>query len=108
MTQLPNTIAYIAIGYVFGWWASVLFGGHYKAVMEARLPKLFIMGDKDGFTSVKQLEARVSACQGSTNVVIVPKVGHFELETDQYDEYITKIIIQWLVENEGLLFPSES
>ena len=33
---------YVALGYVFGWWASLLFGGHYRAVLESTKPKLFI------------------------------------------------------------------
>lgn len=88
---------------MFGRWASILFGGHYKAVIQADVPKLFIMGDNDGFTSVKQLEARVASCKGATSVLTVPKVGHFELETDQYDSHITELIVKWIVDNQALL-----
>lgn len=108
LTALPHVVAYIGIGYVFGRWASILFGGHYKAVIEADVPKFFIMGDSDGFTSMKQLESRVASCKGSTSVVIVPKVGHFELETDQYDSYITELITKWLIDNQASLFPRSS
>lgn len=101
-------VAYVGIGYVFGRWASILFGGHYKAVVEADVPKLFIMGDNDGFTSVKQLESRVASCKGSTGVAIVRKVGHFELETDQYDSYISELIVKWLMDNQALLFPNST
>jgi uncharacterized protein len=104
LREVPGVVAYVGIGYVFGIWASVLFGGHYQAVLEAEVPKFFIMGDKDGFTSVKQLEARVASCKGFTSSVIVPNVGHFELETDHYDVYITDIIIKWLTDNQRLLF----
>lgn len=33
---------YVALGYVFGWWASILFSGHYRAVLDSAKPKLFI------------------------------------------------------------------
>jgi uncharacterized protein len=104
---VPGVVAYVGIGYVFGVWASILFGDHFRAVIEAEVPKFFIMGDNDGFTSVKQLQARVAACKGFASLVIVPNVGHFELETDQYDVYITELIINWLTENQGLLFPDK-
>ena len=35
-------LRYVALGYVFGFWASILFSGHYKAVLESTKPKLFI------------------------------------------------------------------
>lgn len=55
--------AYVAIGYPFGWTASVLFGSHYHAVFvpaTTTLPKLFLVGDEDGFTSPSQLVAMVA------------------------------------------------
>lgn len=33
---------YVAVGYVFGFWASVLFGRHYRAALDSPKPKLFI------------------------------------------------------------------
>ena len=44
------------MGYVFGWAASILFGGHYKAVLTSKKPKFFIQGDRDEFTGVGTLE----------------------------------------------------
>ena len=51
----PHLCSYVALGYVFGWCASILFGGHYRAVLDSTKPKLFIQGDKDEFTSASQL-----------------------------------------------------
>ena len=34
--------SYVALGYVFGFWASILFSGHYRAVLDSTKPKLFI------------------------------------------------------------------
>lgn len=88
--------AYVAIGYVFGIWASILFGSHYKAVLQADLPKLFIMGDRDGFTSGKQLQQRLAGARGQCESHIVSGVGHFQLETADYDRELVAIILQWL------------
>ena len=48
-------LSYVALGYVFGWCASILFGGHHRAVLDSTKPKLFIQGDRDEFTSASQL-----------------------------------------------------
>jgi uncharacterized protein len=101
LPALPQIRAYIGVGYVFGWWASILFGRHYKAVLDSDLPKLFIMGDKDGFTSVNQLTKRVASCKGLASMKIVPNVGHFELETEKYDQDVVDLIQSWLADNES-------
>ena len=91
----PSIIAYIGIGYTFGWWASVLFGCHYKAIIESLKPKLFIMGNNDGFTSLKQLDDVVKRSKGEASRIIVPDVGHFELEGPHYDEYLGEKIVEF-------------
>lgn len=37
-----KTRSYVALGYTFGFWASVLFSGHFRAVLDSPKPKLFI------------------------------------------------------------------
>ena len=112
---------YIAVGYTFGNFASLAFGRHFSSVVTTggkksicgtdstasttdvvkMPPKLFIMGEKDEFTSVSQLEQVVarmkSNCSpGRVDTHIVPDVGHFQLESPTYDPFVSKVIIEWL------------
>ncbi|KAL3758456.1 hypothetical protein ACHAWU_004299 [Discostella pseudostelligera] len=107
LQQLGNITvsAYIAVGYTFGNFASIGFGRHFSSVMSSSsssIPKLFIMGERDEFTSVDQLKdmANKMRAQNSneSNVVveIVPKVGHFELESPRYDPLVAMIVLDWL------------
>lgn len=94
---VPGICGYVSIGYVFGWFASWLFGRHYHAISEAgHMPKLFIMGERDGFTSVSQLRTRVATCMGTATVLIIPRVGHFELETAAFDSDLTRAVLRWI------------
>jgi hypothetical protein len=60
--RVLRLLRYVALGYVFGFWASILFGGHYRAVLDSTKPKLFVQGSNDEFTYPKTLlEARHGA-----------------------------------------------
>lgn len=52
LADIPRCIGYVGIGYTFGKMAGILFGSHYSKVDQVDVPKLFIMGTKDGFTTV--------------------------------------------------------
>lgn len=86
-------------GYVFGWWASWLFGGHYSAVVASSQPKLFIQGESDGFTSTSLLESRAAECRPNAEVIIVKGVGHFELESPDYDEDVADMVADFVHRN---------
>ncbi len=97
--------AYVAVGYTFGNFASIGFGRHFSSVVSSSsssIPKLFIMGERDEFTSVDQLEDMANKARAQNgnddNVVveIVPKVGHFELESSRYDPLVAKVVLDWL------------
>mmetsp|Transcript_24713 Transcript_24713/g.59580 ORF Transcript_24713/g.59580 Transcript_24713/m.59580 type:complete len:259 (-) Transcript_24713:475-1251(-) len=93
--------AYIAIGYTFGNFASLGFGRHFSSVVNSSsVPKLFIMGERDEFTSVEQLEQMTrkmrSTSDVETTVEIVANVGHFELESSSYDPMVAKMVLDWL------------
>lgn len=108
--------AYIAVGYTFGHFASLGFGRHFSSVIggtqswfgsanasssdAATLPpKLFIMGERDEFTSVHRLEHMASKMKENSKVVdveIVSDVGHFELESSNYDPTVANIVMDWL------------
>jgi pimeloyl-ACP methyl ester carboxylesterase len=95
--------AFIAIGYVFGWWPSLLFGKHYAAVLEADVPMLFIQGDRDGFTPAHVLEEKLKLARGKAAAHYFPGVGHFELEGQEFDSSIATLCTQWIVDQTSLL-----
>jgi alpha/beta superfamily hydrolase len=81
------TCSYVALGYVFGFWASILFGGHYKAVLESTKPKLFVQArarehthtcrERSGAVSsshvlTRLLPSRRRRCQGSKDEFTYP------------------------------------
>jgi pimeloyl-ACP methyl ester carboxylesterase len=67
-------------------------------------PRLFVMRERDEFTSVHQLERMGKRMRGEEgangggviNVEIVPGVGHFQLERPGYDELVARMVLNWL------------
>lgn len=98
--------AYIAVGYTFGNLAALGFGRHFASILSSSvmsIPKLFIMGERDEFTSVAQLEGMThkmrsqnSEDDGNVDIKIVPNVGHFELESPRYNSLVSKLVLDWL------------
>jgi len=116
-----NIIAYIGVGYTFGNFASLGFGRHFTSITSPcniqlpcksnstvhssgkkwTPPKLFIMGENDEFTTVTQLKEMVQKMKRNctcnrVDSVVVPNVGHFQLESPSYDPIVSKISISWL------------
>lgn len=97
--------AYVAVGYTFGNFATLGFGRHFSSVVGNSAgegvspPKLYIMGERDEFTSVDQLEKMAKKMKANGHHVdmkIVADVGHFELESSSYDSLQAKMILDWL------------
>ena len=93
--EVPEVIGYVALGYPFGLLASVLFGRHNKPVLASLKPKLFVMGTNDGFTSVKQLEAKLKTASGRNDMRLVPGAGHFEMEGPKFDIQMADDIVEF-------------
>ncbi|KAJ7517527.1 hypothetical protein O6H91_21G027500 [Diphasiastrum complanatum] len=93
--QVKEIVGYVGLGYPFGWLASVLFGRHNKSIIQSQKPKLFVMGTRDGFTSVKQLENKLKSAAGTVETHLVPGVGHFEMEGPTYDAKMADLIIDF-------------
>lgn len=102
-------VGLVCVGYTFGWLASIAFGRHFASVLRSDKPKLFIMGEKDEFTSPKQLRNMMNRAKqhrqgeeggggGSRDCIIVPNCGHFELESPAYDDYVAQCVIDWINE----------
>ena len=96
--DVPSIVGLVVVGYTFGWLASIVFSGHFKHVTRSTKPKCFIMGTSDEFTTVSQLERAVKKCHGDVNdVILYDGVGHFELESDAYDEDIVSKVLAWIL-----------
>jgi alpha/beta superfamily hydrolase len=83
-----GVVAGVFSGYVFGWWASILFGGHFAAIKASDKPKCFIQGTADGFTSEAQLRAVGKESKGTSHLVLIEDVGHFELEGPEWEDHV--------------------
>ena len=83
------------IGYTWGWWASFLFGWAFSSIESSTKPKLFVVGDRDQFTSMSQYEEKIRNLEGKINEIkLISGKDHFEIEGPVYDETIST----WLVE----------
>jgi len=87
---------YVGVGYVFGFWASLLFRRHYKSILESRKPKLFVTGAKDGFSPLNTFESYFEKCAEPKEKHVVDDVGHFELESPEYDGLVSDILIRFV------------
>ncbi|KAK6937060.1 KANL3/Tex30, alpha/beta hydrolase-like domain [Dillenia turbinata] len=94
--QVEQIVGYVSIGYPFGLLASILFGRHQKAILQSPKPKLFIMGTRDGFTSVKQLKNKLSSAAGRVETHLIEGIGHFQLETPAYDYQMVDLILEFI------------
>jgi alpha/beta superfamily hydrolase len=90
--EVPEMIAFAAIGYPLGWAASLIFGSHYTKAKTTK-PKLFIQGDWDQFTSESQLVSWMQDLQGEKEMAIIKGADHFFF--DHEDEMVS-IIQKWL------------
>jgi len=91
-----GVVAGVFTGYTFGWWASILFGGHFEAIKSSELPKCFIQGSDDGFTSAEQLRDVSAKAAGLSELVFVDGVGHFELESPEWDDRVADIAAEFV------------
>ncbi|MCL7041878.1 hypothetical protein MKW94_017778 [Papaver nudicaule] len=90
--QIEQVVGYVSLGYPFGLTASILFGRHHKAILKSPKPKLFVMGTKDGFTSVKQLENKLKSATGRAETHLIEGAGHFQMEGPSYDANMVGLI----------------
>ena len=95
---LPQVEAAVLVGYTWGFPASIAFGRHFGRLLSSTKPKIFIQGEHDEFTSVPTLEKMVGRAAGENKVVVVPGVGHFELESPSYDGKVAELTMAWLRE----------
>ncbi|KAL8036862.1 hypothetical protein ABFX02_11G004000 [Erythranthe guttata] len=94
--QIEEVVGYVSLGYPFGLTASILFGRHHKNILQSPKPKLFVMGTKDGFTSVKQLENKLKNAAGRTQTHLIDGVSHFQMEGPTYDVQMVNLILEFI------------
>ncbi|KAK8513448.1 hypothetical protein V6N13_002192 [Hibiscus sabdariffa] len=94
--QVKQVVGYVSLGYPFGMMASILFGRHHKAILRSSKPKLFVMGTRDGFTSVKQLQNKLKSAAGHNETHLLEGVSHFEMEGPAYDADMVKLILRFI------------
>lgn len=90
--KIEEVVGYVSLGYPFGLTASILFGRHHEAILKSQKPKLFVMGTKDGFTSVKQLQNKLKSAAGRVETHLLEGVGHFQMEGPAYDAQMAELI----------------
>ncbi|XP_020599775.1 uncharacterized protein LOC110039151 [Phalaenopsis equestris] len=94
--KIEQVVGYVSLGYPFGWAASILFGRHHESILRSQKPKLFVMGTKDGFTSVKQLQNKLKSAAGRVETRLLEGVGHFQMEGPDYDAHMVDLISQFI------------
>lgn len=94
--QIERVVGYVSLGYPFGMTASILFGRHHKAILQSPKPKLFVMGTRDGFTSVKQLNNKLSSAAGRVETHLIEGVSHFQMEGPAYDAQMVNLILEFI------------
>ncbi|XP_027068079.1 uncharacterized protein [Coffea arabica] len=95
--QIKEVIGFVSLGYPFGLTASILFGRHHKFILQSSKPKLFVMGTKDGFTSVKQLENKLRTAAGQTETHLIKGASHFQMEGPDFDAQMVNLIAEFIV-----------
>ncbi|GMH11501.1 hypothetical protein Nepgr_013342 [Nepenthes gracilis] len=91
--QVEQVIGFVSIGYPFGLMASILFGRHHKSILESPKPKLFVMGTRDGFTSVKQLKDKLRSASGCVQTHLIEGASHFQMEGPAFDAQMVELIV---------------
>lgn len=94
--QVGEVVGYVSLGYPFGLTASILFGRHHKAILQSPKPKLFVMGTRDGFTSVKQLENKLKSAAGRVETHLIEGASHFQMEGTAYDAEMANLITTFI------------
>lgn len=94
--EIEQVVGYVSLGYPFGMMASILFGRHHKAILKSPKPKLFVMGTRDGFTSVKQLQNKLSSAAGRVETHLIEGASHFQMEGPAYDAQMVNLILDFI------------
>ncbi|KAB1227828.1 hypothetical protein CJ030_MR1G022061 [Morella rubra] len=94
--QIEQVVGYVSLGYPFGMTASILFGRHHNSILKSPKPKLLVMGTRDGFTSVKQLNNKLSSAAGRVETHLIEGLSHFQMEGPSYDVQMVNLILEFV------------
>ncbi|ONK68664.1 uncharacterized protein A4U43_C05F14610 [Asparagus officinalis] len=101
LIKLDDVVGYVSLGYPFGLTASILFGRHHEAILKSTKPKLFVMGTKDVFTSVKQFKNKLKSASGRVETHLLEGTTHFQMEGPAYDAKMADLITTFVQSLQG-------
>ncbi|KAL3599756.1 hypothetical protein D5086_007674 [Populus alba] len=78
-------VIYLAPKYAGSIIVSFSLHTHHKGILKSPKPKLFVMGTRDGFTSVKQLQNKLSSAAGRVETHLIEGASHFQMEGAEFD-----------------------
>ena len=110
--MLLQVVGYVAIGFPLGFWANILLHGrsHWQQVKQLHVPKLFITGDRDNFTTMETLQEYLDGLSASSRsngspgaaaeveLKVVQGADHFYV--DRWQE-LAEIVLSWVARIEG-------
>mmetsp|Transcript_4311 Transcript_4311/g.7659 ORF Transcript_4311/g.7659 Transcript_4311/m.7659 type:complete len:242 (-) Transcript_4311:274-999(-) len=96
----------VLIGYTFGFWASMIFGRHFKHILSSSKHKLFIIGTRDEFTGMGTYNKYYDRCREPKSKIVIEGGGHFEIEQPRYDQFMVEAVVNF-INNENLHFRSD-
>ena len=93
----PNIVGGAFIGYTWGFWTSIVFGWAFESIRNSPKPKLFIVGDRDEFTSMDQYHSRIAVLRGDLNEMqVIEGKNHFEIESPAFDKPVASWVAAFL------------
>lgn len=96
MDDFPEVLGYVSIAYPFTYlWALTFFNGSsYLAKAKSTKPKLFLVGTKDNFTSLRNFERYVEDFPEPRQLEIVEGADHFFFNREMD---LASAVEKWLV-----------
>lgn len=75
--------AVVCVGYPKGFFAQFIFSHHYPRIdPQSSIPKLFVIGDSDNFTSTSTMRALVDKVTDPKQLVVIEGADHFCFEQE--------------------------
>ena len=85
MAAAKKLNAVVVLGYPKGFIASFVFSAHYSLIdPKSDIPKLFVLGDSDDFTSVSTMRTLFNKVSEPKELVIISNMDHFCLGQEHF------------------------
>jgi len=103
--EIPEVLCYTAISYPYSvsWMLTAGNSQHFERRLiqpKTPIPKLFIIGDKDQFSSISKWRSLVERIQDPKHIVVIEGVDHFWWNkenklVDSIEQWLLPIVQQW-------------